>query len=378
MKLNFPLILSLVLITGSLSFATEQIVYFGTGGRAESKGIYMARLDVETGKLSAPELAAEALSPGFLAIHPDEQLLYSVCAVAGVDRRKSGGVSAFAIKRPSGKLKFLNQVFSGGAGPCHLTVDQTGKTVLVANYGSGTVAALEIADDGRVSLTNAPILNEGSSVDPKRQTGPHAHSINVDPANKFAVVADLGLDKVLVFKLDPDKAMLAPHSAVSVAPGSGPRHFAFHPGGKFAYVINELLSTITAFSYDGEAGNLKELQTLSTLPDGHEENNSTAEVQVHPSGKFVYGSNRGHDTIAVFACDPDEGTLTLVEHEPIRGEVPRNFGIDPTGTFLLAAGQKSNSVAVFRIDQETGALDYAGSEIEVPNPICVKFLPVGE
>ena len=255
-------------------------------------------------------------------------------------------------------------------------VDKTGKDVLVANYDSGSVSVLPIQPDGKLGAATAFVQHQGSSADPQRQEGPHAHSINVDAANRFAFAADLGLDKVLVYRFDPAKGTLIANSppSVSVKPGAGPRHFAFHPGGHYAFVINEMGSTVTAFSYDPAHGVLKELQTISTLPENFKGENSTAEVQVHPSGKFLYGSNRGHDSIAVFAIDPDKGTLSLVERQSTQGKTPRNFGIDPSGQYLLAANQDSGTVVVFRIDPQTGHLSPTGQVVEVPSPVCVKFL----
>jgi len=352
--------------------AAEQTVYFGTGG-GDARGIYASTLDMETGKLSEPRLIVEADRPGFLAFSPDQRFLYCVAQGMGADGKPYGAVQAYQITGDGG-LKRISEQPSGGAGPCHLAVDKSGRCLLVANYSDGSIAALPIRPDGSLGEPATVIKHQGSSVNRERQKGPHAHSINVSPDNVFAFAADMGTDDVFVYKLDPSKASLTSHGSAKVAPGSGPRHFAFHPSGKHAYLINELLSTMTAFSYDASQGQLAPVQTITTLPEGFTGHNTTAEVQVHPSGKFVYGSNRGHDSIVVFAFDPQSGRLSPVEHEPIRGKTPRNFGIDPTGTYLLAAGQNSNTVAVFRINQETGALDYAGSEIEVPVPICVKFL----
>lgn len=372
MILRITLALVVFSAVTTLASAEEQIVYFGTGG-GDAQGIYAATLDLDSGELSEPRLAAEAQRPGFLAISPNREFLYSVAQEKGDDGKSFGAVQAYAIG-DNGKLKRLNAQACGGQGPCHLTVDQSGKCVLVANYGDGTVAALPIQANGSLGKATSVIQHEGSSVNERRQQGPHAHSINVSPDNRFAFAADLGTDEVLVYQLNADDAKLTPHSSAKVAPGSGPRHFAFHSDGEYAYVINELLSTVTAFDYDAEAGTLTEVQTIPTLPDGFDGQNTTAEVQAHPSGKFVYGSNRGHDTIAVFACDSETGKLTFVEHEPIQGKRPRNFGIDPSGRYLLAAGQDSHTVAVFRIDPKTGELEFTGSKIEVPSPICVKFL----
>jgi 6-phosphogluconolactonase len=251
------------------------------------------------------------------------------------------------------------------------------KNLLVANYDGGSVAVLPIQTDGKLSPLSSFIQHHGTSVDKSRQEGPHAHSINLDAANHFAAVADLGLDKVLIYRFDAEDGKLAPNSppSVSVKPGSGPRHFAFHPTGRYAYVINEMKSTVTAFSYDAKSGTLKELQTISTIPEQFKDETSTAEVQVHPSGKFLYGSNRGHDSIAVFKIDESTGMLTAVDRTPTQGKTPRNFGIDPSGNFLLAANQDSDTVVVFRIDTQTGKLTPTGQKLEAPRPVCVKFVP---
>lgn len=357
-------------------------VYVGTYTNGKGQGIVLLDLDPESGTLTSRGVAAEALSPSFLAIDPTRDHLYSVNEVAESGGRKSGGVSAFAINPKDGSLKHLNTESSEGAGPCHLVVDRTGKNVLVANYGGGTVASLPILADGRLGAATASIEHTGTVADPKRQGKPHAHSINVDAANRFAIAADLGLDKLFVYKFDPAKGSLTPNDppSASTARRSGPRHFAFHPDGRHAYVINEINCTVTAFDYDAEHGVLKEIQTLPTLPSGVEvkPSDSTAEVQVHPSGKFLYGSNRGNDSIAIFAIDATTGRLTPVGHQPTQGKTPRNFAIDPTGRFLLAANQDSGTIVVFRIDPATGKLDPTGQSIEVKSPVCLKFIPIAK
>jgi len=352
-------------------------VYVGTYTWKASKGIYAMELDLATGKLTAPELAAEATNPTFLAIHPTQRFLYAVGEIGNFAGRRSGAVSAFAIAPDSPKLKPLNQQPSGGAGPCHVTVDKEGKNLLVANYGGGSVAVLPIAADGSLKEPSCTIQHKGTGPDPKRQEGPHAHSINLDPAGRFAFAADLGLDKLLIYRLDPAKGTLTPNDppSASVAPGAGPRHFAFHPNGRFAYVINEMAATVTAFAYDAERGALKELQTVPTLPAEFGGRRSTAEVVVHPSGKFLYGSNRGHDSIALFGIDAETGKLAPAGHQSTLGNEPRNFAIEPAGAWLLAANQNSNSVIVFRIDPKTGALSATGAKADIPAPVCVRFVP---
>jgi 6-phosphogluconolactonase len=328
-------------------------------------------LDLGTGKLSNPVLAAEAKNPSFIEIHPDGEFLYAVSESGG-----AGSVSAYAIDKDTGNLKFLNQQPSGGAGPCHVSIDNEGKNVLVANYGSGSASVIPIKSNGRLGEPTGFTQHAGSSVNPRRQKGPHAHSINVSPDNRFAFVADLGIDKVMIYRLDAKKGTIEKNSPpfARVKPGAGPRHFAFHPNGKYAYVINELDYTVTAFAYKPASGTLTGIQTITTLPNGFDGSNSCAEVRVHPSGKFLYGSNRGHDSIAVYRINSDKGTLTFVEHEAADIKTPRNFNIDPTGKFCLVANQGSNSIAVFRINQNTGALKPTGHKISVGRPVCVRFL----
>ncbi len=283
------------------------IVYFGTYTGEKSKGIYACRIDLASGKCSEPVLAAEANDPSLLAVHPSGRFLYAVNEVSDRDGKPTGEVSGFAIDRSTFKLSLLNKQPSGGAGPCYLACDKSGHCLLVANYGGGSVASFPLDGGGRLGAASSVIQHHGHGVNPARQEAPHVHSINVDPGNRFAVAADLGLDKVFVYRLDPATARLAANDppSVSLVPGSGPRHFAFHPSGKFGYVINEMSCTVTAFDYDASAGRLTPIETISTLPQGEplKSEYSTADVQVHPSGKFVYGSNRGHNSITLFAVD---------------------------------------------------------------------------
>ncbi len=358
----------------------ETLVYFGTYTGKKSKGIYVSRLDTATGRLKEPELAAQTASPSFLAVHPGGKLLYAVNEVSKADGKPVGMVSAFAIEAPTGKLSALNERSSVGAGPCHLIVDPAGRNVLVANYGGGSVAVLPVQADGALRENSSFVQHRGSSAKPQRQEGPHAHGIYLDAAGRYAFVPDLGLDKVLIYRFDARKGALAPNDppSAAVAPGSGPRHFAFHPKGRFAYVINEISCTVTAFRCDLERGVLQEVQTLSTLPEGEtvKSGYSTAELFAHPSGKFLYGSNRGHDTIVVYSMDERTGTLRLVEHASTQGKTPRSFGIDPGGHWLLAANQDSDNVVVFRIDPKSGRLGPTGQTIEVGAPVSVAFVPV--
>jgi len=348
-------------------------VYFGTytQGKNSSKGIYRSMLALETGKLSDPVLAAEARNPSFLAIHPNGKFLYAVS-----EANRAGSVSAYVIDTEAPDLKFLNEQPSGGVGPCHVSVDHAGRNLLVANYGSGSASVIPIKPDGRLGEPTGFVQHEGSSVNPERQKGPHAHSINVSPDNRFAFVADLGIDKIMIYRLDVEKGTIIANDPpfAKVKPGAGPRHFAFHPNGKYAYLINELDCTVTAFAYDSALGALTEIQTVTTLPKGFGGSNTCAEVCVHPSGKFLYGSNRGHDSIVVYRVDLAKGTLTLVEHETADIKIPRNFNIDPTGAFCLVANQGKDSVVVFRIDQETGTLEPTGHKISVARPVCIRLL----
>jgi 6-phosphogluconolactonase len=351
-------------------------VYVGT----YTTGIYQYELNLTSGTLRAAGVTTGVQNPSFLALHPSGRYLYAVDEVSSFGGLETGAVSAFSLDPGTGRLSLLNHQTSGGSGPCHLSVDRSGRYVLIANYTSGSIQALPIQEDGSLG---APSLNSfvqhrgASRANTRRQGGPHAHSINLDPENRFAYVADLGLDKLLVYRFDASGGALeaSEPAFVSTAPGAGPRHFAFHPGGRYAFLLNELSSTITAFSFDAGTGALTEAQTLSTLPEGYRGSNLTAEVQVHPSGKFLYSSNRGHNSIAIFAIDEETGALRAIGHPKSGGRTPRNFGIDPTGRYLLAANQLSNTVVVFRIDPETGALSPTGASVEVPSPVCVKFLP---
>lgn len=373
--------LSTIAVSASSLAADDGVLmYVGTYTGEKSKGIYAFRFDSKTGKATSLGLAAEMPSPSFLAVHPSGKYLYAVSEISEFAQRKTGAVAALAIGKTTGKLKLLNKSASGGAGPCHLVVDNAGRNVLVANYGGGSVASIGIDEDGSLRTEASSVIqHKGSSVNPGRQREPHAHSINLDAANKFAVAADLGTDKLYVYKFDAEKGSLAANDPpdTDMAPGSGPRHFAFHPTGKYAYAINELLCTMTALSYDAAKGTLNAEQTISTLPPGDslKPGYSTAEVVAHPSGTFLYGSNRGHDTIVVYTVDSESGKLTYVENESTRGKTPRNFVIDPSGKWLLAENQSSDTIAVFAIDEKTGALAPHGDLIEAPSPVCIRFVP---
>jgi 6-phosphogluconolactonase len=358
----------------------KYLVYVGTytEGGSSSKGIYAYSFDPDSAKLTPIGLAAQTINPSFLAVHPNHRFLYAVNEIGNYQGRKSGAVSAFAIDHASGKLTLLNQVASGGADPCYITVDNTGKYVLVANYTGGSIAAFPILADGRLGAASAFIQHTGHGTNPQRQEGPHAHSIDLSPDHRFAIVDDLGLDETLVYKFDSDKGSLTLNDPAfaKAAPGAGPRHFALHPNGKFGYVINEMGSTVSAFSFDAANGILTPLQTISILPKDFTGHNDAAEIQIHPSGKFLYASNRGHDSIAVFAIDSNKGTLTLVEYVPTKGQSPRHFAIDPTGTFVFAENEKSDNIVLFRIDARTGRLKATGKVLEIAQPVCMKFVPI--
>jgi 6-phosphogluconolactonase len=364
-------------ICGMSAEANSRLLYIGTYTGKKSKGIYSARFDSDTGKLSAPELAAETKNPSFLALHPNGRVLYAVGEIDDFQGMKTGAVSAFSIDGQSGKLSLLNQKPSGGGGPCHLCIDKTGKCMLVANYGSGHFAALPVKDDGKLGAPREIIRFNGSSINRERQSGPHAHFVNFDPWNKFALGCDLGLDKVCVWKIEQGATnggkLILKYPAL-IKPGSGPRHLAFHPSEPFVYLINEMAATITVFAYDWDTPALRELQTISMLPEKFEGFKSGAEIQVHPLGKFVYGSNRGHNSIAVFSVDGKSGKLTLVQHQGTQGKTPRHFAIDPTGKWLLAENQDSDNIVIFRIDQETGKLSATGEKVEVGSPVCIQFV----
>jgi 6-phosphogluconolactonase len=356
----------------------QLIVYVGTFTGASSKGIYAWRFDSISGRMEALGLVAEASRPSFLVVHPNRRFLYAVGRPTSPGGAGIGVVLAYAVDKATGSLKLLNTTSSRGVDPTYLSVDRKGENLLVANYNSGSVAVFPILKDGSLSEPSEFIQYSGSSVHPQRQQGPHSHAINLSPDNRFAFVADLGLDRLFVYRFDSQRGKLTPNNppAAVLNPGAGPRHFTFHPSGRYVYVINEIQSTLTTFSYDARAGALKELQTVTTLPADFTGASTAAEVQVHPNGKFVYSSNRGHDSIAVFSINAGTGKLTLIELVPSQGKIPRNFSIDPSGSWLIVGNQDSNSLATFRIDPKTGKLRPTGQSFEVGTPSCVRFLAV--
>jgi 6-phosphogluconolactonase len=357
------------------------LVYIGTyTNKTASKGIYVYSFDPGTGKLTSLGVAAESEDPSFLALHPSGKYLYAVNEIDHFGAQKSGAASAFSIDRKTGKLTLLNQAATRGAGPCHISLDKSGKFALVANYDGGSVASFPVHDDGTLGEAADFVQHHGSSVNKERQEGPHAHWIGTSPDNRFALAADLGLDQVPIYHFNAGKGTLTPNSPpyAKVNPGAGPRHVAFHPNGKFVYVLAEMEDSVTAFAYKASNGSLSPLQTvsaLSTLRKDYKGPKDAAEIAVHPSGKFLYASSRGGiDTISAFSINPAKGTLNLKNEYPTMGKTPRNFAIDPTGKFLLAANQESNNIIVFRIDPITGALAPTGDMAEAPAPVCITFL----
>ena len=357
---------------------TDLQLFVGTYTGAKSRGIYTCRFNPETGQISVEGLAAETPNPTFLAIHPNKRFLYAANEISNFEGKPAGSVSAFEIDA-SGRLTPLNQQSSGGPGPCHLTVDATGKYVLVANYGGGSIASLPIQPDGRLGAAVSFVQHKGANVNAERQDAPHAHYINLDSSNRRAYVADLGLDKLFVYHFDVRTGALTvnPSLSASLRPGAGPRHMAFDRKGHFAYVINELDSTITTFAHDNSKGSLQALQTISTLPFTWTNQNATAEIEVHPGGKYVYGSNRGHDSIAIYSVD-GKGLLKPVDFPFVMGKGPRHFTIDPSGQFLLVANQTTDNIIVFRIDEATGKLTDTGYKVGIGTPVCLKFLVPGK
>jgi 6-phosphogluconolactonase len=350
-------------------------IRFGTGKilEGQGKGIYLYRLDVSSGSLEPCGLAEGVPNPSYLALDPARRFLYAVNEIKEFEGAPTGAVSAFSIDPGGGGLRFLNRKPTYGTDPCHLAVHKSGRYVLVANFMSGSVCVLPIREDGSLGDATDVVQHRGSSVDPLRQSGPHAHAITLDDTGRYVFVPDLGLDRLMVYTFDAQRGQLRPHDEpwVQVAAGAGPRQLVMHPQGGYAYLINELDSTMTAFRYDGEGGTLREIQTLSTLPADFEGPSTCAEVQISPSGRFLYGSNRGHDSIVIYAIDRVDGTLACVGHSSTQGKTPRHFALDPAGEFLLAANQDTNSVVTFRLDPASGEPVPTGHSADVPTPVCV-------
>jgi 6-phosphogluconolactonase len=353
-----------------------ELVFVGTyTHKTASKGIYALRFDERNGKLSALAVGAESVDPSFVIVSADGKYLYAVNEVGDFGDSKSGAVSAYAIDRINGKLTLLNQVASDGADPCFVSLDKTGKYLFVANYTGGSVAVFPVDADGKLGARSAFEQHEGHGVVQGHQEGPHAHWIATSPDNRYALEADLGIDEVLVDKFDASRGTLTPNDPpfAKVEPGAGPRHVVFSPNGQIVYVTNELGSTVTVFAYDAAAGTLEAKQAIGTLPVDYNGPNDTAEIVVHPSGKFLYVSNRGRDSIAIFGIAPKTGILTSIGDFLTRGKTPRNFVIDPSGHYLLAANQGTNDIEVFRIDSGSGELEFTGERVEVPSPVDIAF-----
>ncbi len=354
----------------------KMLLFIGTYANAEDDSIFIYQMDRLTGNLDFSGSIKGIENPSYLAISPDHQFLYAVNEVTGFQGQAWGTVSSLAIDLKARTLKFLNKKSTNGAHPCYITVDNQGRFVLVANYTGGNVAVLPVENDGQLGDATSVMQHQGSSINPQRQAGPHAHSIILTSDNRLALAADLGIDKIMIYQFDSKNGKLTPNSPdlAPAKPGAGPRHLAIHPNNQFLYAINELDSTITSYSFSIASGKFQPLQTVSTLPTDFKLANSGADIHISPDGKFLYGSNRGHDSIAIFKIDESSGTLESVGHESTQGKKPRNFVIDPTGKFLLVANQDSNNVVVFRRAENTGKLKATGSTIQVPKPVCLKLI----
>jgi 6-phosphogluconolactonase len=398
-------LLALALCLDAAAQSNDYFVYFGTYtgfkyvhhsktwgvGESKSKGVYVSRFNASTGQLSEPQLAAEVVNPSFLTVSPDHHYLYAISEdplSIGPPVDHSSYVSAYAIDAATGKLRFLNSVPASGTSTCYISIDKTGRYVMLANFGSGSVSVIHVKNDGSLGELASFIQDAGSSVDRSIQTEPHPHWIGVSPDNRYVIVSDLGLDQVLIFHFDEKTGMLSPPGppSVSVYPGGGPRHFTFDPSGKFGYQLSEMSGMVDVFAWDAGKGTLTTVQRVHTVPHNFFGGNHSAEIEIHPSGKFLYESNRrtqgenirGPDTIGIFAIDQKKGTLSHVEEVLSGGVMPRNFAIDPTGNYLLSAHQLSNNIVVFKIDSSTGRLTKSGNEIQVGTPVCIKFVPAGK
>jgi 6-phosphogluconolactonase len=359
-------------------------------GESQSKGIYVARLNSETGKLGPAELAAEMINPSFLTVSPNHKFLYAVSEdplSLGPPLDHSSYVSAFAIDPATGKLRLLNTVPASGTSTCFISMDKTGKYVLMANFGSGSVSVVRVKEDGSLGELTGFIQDVGRSVDPGIQFEPHTHSVVVSPDNRYAIVSDLGLDKVLIFRFDADTGKLSPPDPpfATVYPGGGPRHFTFDPAGKYGYQLSEMSGIVDVYRWAPAQGTLTPIQRAFTTPHDFFGSSHSAEIEIHPNGRFLYESNRrtysetqrAPDTIGVYAIDPNDGTLAPVQESLTGGVMPRSFALDPTGKFLLAANELSNNIVVFAIDQNNGKISKTGEEIQVDTPVCLKFVSVG-
>ena len=368
-------ILSAGTITGHVAMVGAEpktlVVYVGTYTRGGSKGVYSYRFDPASGKLMELGVAAETPSPSFLTIHPNHNFLYAVNEVGTFKDQKSGSITAFRIDQASAQLQMLNDQATGGTSPCHLVVDRTGRNLLVVNYGTGSTAVFRLLPDGSLGERSAFVEHSGSGPNPQRQRAPHAHSVNLSKTQRYAIVADLGTDEFIVYRFDPARGSLDRHGAANVKGGQGPRHFTFDANFKFGYGLNEMGSSVSVFNWDETSGSLTEIQNIRTLPERFSGTNNCAEVQVHPSGRYLYASNRGHDSLAMFSIN--KGKLSAIGHVSTGGKTPRNFRMDPSGKWLLAANQDSGNITVFRVDKASGQVTATGDEVKVPFPVCVKF-----
>lgn len=354
---------------------TIYTLYAGTYTTGKSKGIYVLEFNVNTGSLIQKDFCSGIENPSFLVVDRNKKFLYAVSEIENFENEKSGGIYAYKIDQENHSLHFINSVFSNGAHPCHLTIDRNDKYVIVANYSGGNISVIKINDDGSLGKRTDFVQHYGKSLNKSRQEAPHTHSVNIDASNKFVIAADLGIDKLMLYKFDDVNGKLNPTEQIYIEtnPGAGPRHFTFHPNGKFAFVINELDCTITSLHFNPIDYLIEQIETVSTLPGDFNGENTCADIHVHPNGKFIYGSNRGHDSIAVFYFDETAGKLSLIQHQSTLGRTPRNFAIDPSGKFLLTANQNSDSIIVFSIDQLTGKLSATNQKIEIPSPVCLQF-----
>ncbi len=376
-----PICLAIVMTALSMSAldAQNKPVFFGTytkgEGDGKSKGIYRARLDLESGKVTAPELAAAIDNPSYLVMHPSGDRVYAVIEAGKFEGEPGGGVVAFGLDVTSGALSEINRQPVGSKGPAHLAMDSTGRVLIVANYGGGSVSVFPARPDGGLGKRSDFHEHSGSGPNEKRQKAPHAHGITISPDNRFVIVPDLGIDQLKIYRLDSENAKLEPANPpfASLEPGAGPRHFVFSPDGHHGYCVNELDNTLAVFDWDSENGTLTPIQTITTLPKNFDGENTTAAIKVHPSGRFVIASNRGHDSLAVFKRDPNTGKLETVDVVSSGGVQPRDFSISPDGKWLLSAHQSSNSVVVFKLDPASGSLTPTGDALSLGMPVCVLF-----
>jgi len=345
-------------------------VLVGSYADRTSTGMYVYWLNAETGELLLIETVSGIDNPSFLAISDGQQHVYAVSESA----HSVGAVSAYSLHPESHALTYQNQQSTEGEAPCHLTVTRSGKHLLAVNYSGGNVCVYPLHADGSIGAMSDQVHHYGCSIHPSRQTGPHPHSVFLDPAERFALVPDLGLDRIMIYELDTATGTLCVHDEVAVSPGAGPRHLVFHPSGHYVYVINELASTITVFHYDALLGRLQSVQTVPTLPEGYTGESTCADIHTSPDGRFLYGSNRGHDSIVVYGIEEADGTLSYVEHVLTEGKTPRNFAITPDGAFLLAANQDSDCLVTFRLDRQSGRISTTGKVTQVAKPVCVKVL----